>query len=247
MPCLNEADIVAWAIRHLLAQGVAVHVLDGWSTDGSWGIVQDPRVTWERFPEAGDAREQVCSAILARIEDLAVASEADWIYYSDADEIRRSSRAGETLAEGIARIDAQGFNVIDHKVYAFSPTDDGYHGDPEQYLRYCTAWDEMLCRIPQQKCWKNVGRVNLTDSGGHVVSFHGKKLAPEKFILKHYPYRTQAQARERIRTRLERRCQEEHRKGWGVHYDGLSAESNFLRDPTIGTLTFWRDVEQPAP
>lgn len=245
MPVLNEADILPWTIRHMQAQGVSVHVLDGWSTDGSWEMLPDLGVTRERFPAAGPATEQACAEILRRIEDLASASAAAWCYLSDADEIRRSNRVGETLAEGIARVTWDGSTVIDHKVYAFSPVDDGYRGDPETSLRYCTDTAELLCTIPQQKLWQNIARVDLVGSGGHVVEFPGKRVAREKFILKHYPYRTTEQARERIRTRLARRCHAEHDKGWGIHYDALTPESEFLIDPA--KLTYWRDPASPTP
>ena len=77
-----------------------------------------------------------CRAILARIEQLAAASDADWCLYSDADEWRRSPRLTETLAEGIARVDAQGYNAIDFRVFAFFCTDDAWSGDPEKYFRF---------------------------------------------------------------------------------------------------------------
>lgn len=220
-------------------------MIDGWSTDGSWEMLPELGVMGrERLPAGAPGGEQTCTAILARIEALALESGADWCLINDADEIRRSSRPGETLAQGIARVDAAGFNVIDHQVYAFWPTDDGYRGDPEQYLRYFDQSD-MICHLPQQKCWKNAGRVDLVTHGGHQVEFAGKRVAPEQFLMKHYPYRTNAQATERLRTRLARRCHEEHRQGWGVHYDPIAAETNFLRDPAA--LTFWRDTEHPTP
>jgi hypothetical protein len=253
MPVLNEVDVLPWSLTHLHTQGVtSIHIIDGWSTDGSWENVIgrfailsgfSGAITAERFPVEGDSHEQTCTAILKRIEDLAAESEFDWCMINDADEIRRSSRPGETLAEGIARLDAQGYNAIDHKAYAFFPTDDGYTGDPEAYLRY--FGDDMICHIPQQKLWKNIGRVDLSTHGGHIVQFPGKRVAPEKFVMKHYPFRTNAQAGEKIRTRLERRCQEEHRAGWGVHYDAIRQTSNFIRDPA--SLTFWRDTEHPTP
>lgn len=245
MPVLNEADILPWTIRHLQAQGVSVHVLDGWSTDGSWEMLPALGVTRERFPAAGSAKEQVCAEILRRIEVLAWESDAGWCLLNDADEIRRTNCPGETLAEGIARITYDGSTVIDHKVYAFAPVDENYHGDPENSLRYCTDTAELLCTIPQQKLWQNIARVDLASSGGHVVEFREKRVARQKFILKHYPYRTTKQARARIQARLARRCHAEHARGWGVHYDDLTPASEFLADPS--TLTYWRDPALPTP
>jgi len=107
MPVRDEADILPHTLRHLYEQDVSVHVIDGWSTDGSWEIADGAqkecsrRVTCERFPASGPDPIQNCTAILNRIEDLAAASDADWILYSDADEWRRSSIGGTLLDAGV--------------------------------------------------------------------------------------------------------------------------------------------------
>lgn len=244
MPVLNEADILPWSIMAMLKQGVHVHCIDGWSTDHSWEIIGQEiweasglTVTRERFPEDQAADQQVCRQILARIEDLATASDADWIIYSDADEIRRSKRRMETLDNAIARIDARGYNAIDHDVFEFAPVDEGWDGtqNPEAYFQYYTR-AEIICRLPNQKIWKNVGRVHLA-GGGHSVEFSGKRLAPEKFDLKHYGYRSSAHGRRKVATRLQRRCHEEHRDGWGVHYDSIIKQEVFVRN--AGRLQRW--------
>lgn len=231
MPVLSEADVLPHVLAHLRSQGVRVHVLDGHSTDGSYEIAKAAEgVTVEHFPADGPAKVQECRAILRRIEELAAASDADWCMLNDADEWRRSNRPGETLAEGIARIDAAGYNVIDHEVFQFYCTDSGWSGDPERYFRYYDQKD-LICRIAQQKIWKNVGRVNLQRSGGHKVEFMGKRVAPEKFVMKHFAFRTPRQARQKIETRLARRCKAEHDQGWGVHYDQFKPGFPFCWNP----------------
>ena len=246
IPVFNEVDVLPYVLRHMREQGITVHCLDGWSTDGSYEMAAAaPGVTVERFPAAGPAKEQVCRQILGRVEDLAAASNADWCVLNDADEWRRSSRPGETLADGIARLDAAGYNVIDHDVFAFFCTDAGWTGNPETYFRYFNRAD-MICRLPQEKLWKNLGiRVNLHDSGGHVINFPSKSMAPEKFVMKHYPFRTPDQARGKLATRLERRCHDEHRAGWGTHYDEFKPEFSFLWKRA--DLQEWPDLTAPLP
>src|SRR6185503_527627 len=57
MTVFNEADILPWTIRHLIEQGVAVYVIDNWSTDDSAKIAQAfPLVGYERFPTDGHRR-----------------------------------------------------------------------------------------------------------------------------------------------------------------------------------------------
>ncbi len=231
MPVFNESDVLPYVLQHMWEQGVEVHILDGWSTDGSFELASRLGVTIERFPAAGPAKEQACRAILRRVEDLASQSDADWCMLSDADEWRRSSRPGETLAHGVARIEDGGYNVIDHNVFAFYCTDAGWTGNPEEYFSFYDTKD-MICRLPQEKLWKNLGmRVNLHDSGGHEIKFPSKWVAPEKFLMKHYPFRTPDQARQKLATRLDRRCKDEHKDGWGVHYDEFKPEFSFCWDP----------------
>ncbi len=248
MPVFNEADVLPFVLAHMRAQGIEVHALDGWSTDGSYELLSaaGAGVTVERFPAEGSASAQVCRDILGRVEELAEKSDADWCGLSDADEWRRSSRAGERLVDAIARVDRDGYNVIDHRVFAFFCTDAGWQGDPEQYFRFYNTTDP-ICKLPQEKFWKNAGRVNLCDGAGHAVVFSGKRVAPEKFVMKHYPYRTPDQARRKIETRLARRCETEHREGWGVHYDEFQiGQDSFCWNPAA--LYEWPgDLKAPLP
>ena len=253
LPCLNEADILPHTLRHLHEQGCAVHVIDGWSTDGSVQILEshflDRRdtglgVSFERFPAGGPDKIQNCTAILERIEHLAEASDADWILYSDADEWRRAPAFDgqsptfakawdDTLNDAVRVIDQRGFNAIDFRVFQFyCCPGSGDCGEwpsnisPETWFQH---YDEADCisRIPNRKLWKNVGRVHL-GGGGHEVTFPGMRIYPQKFTMKHYPFRTPAQAKAKIETRLARRNQQEHAAGWGVHYDQYPPDSLLL-------------------
>ncbi len=246
MPVFNEADVLPYALLHLRAQGVQVHALDGWSTDDSYEILRNfgEGVTVEQFPAHAPSPVQECRSILKRIEDLAANSGADWCMISDADEWRRSSRRGETLAEGIARVDKMGFNAIDFRVFAFYCTDNAWQGDPERHFRFFDE-EDLICSIPNAKCWKNLKRVDLATHGGHLVEFQGKRTYPEKWSMKHYPYRTPAQAQHKLSVRLARRCHSEHADGWGVHYDAFNLASPMIWDPN--NMRYWRDTESPLP
>lgn len=237
MPVLNEADILTHTIWHLHRQGCTVHVIDGWSTDGSWEIAQRHADSCERFPVEGPSPVQCCTDILRHIEDLAAESDAAWILYTDADEWRRSNRSHETLRDAVARVDADRWNAIDFRVFQFYCVDDLWRpwDYPETFFQFYDAAD-CISRIPNRKLWKNVGRVQLT-GGGHEVQFPGMRVCPEKFVMKHYPFRTPAQARAKIETRRARRCAEEHAAGWGVHYDQYPADFAYCWDPA--KLLLW--------
>jgi len=261
MPVFNEADILPHTLRHLHEQGCDVHIIDGWSTDGSFGIARAffvihsqlgevCGVTFERFPAKGPDLIQNCTAILKRIEDLAADSDADWCMYSDADEWRRSPNPNYRLVDHVCGVEMAGFNAIDFRVFQFYCVDRtwadlGWVGSmtPESFFQH---YDEADCisRIPNRKLWKNVGRVQLA-GGGHEVTFPGMRVYPQKFVMKHYPFRTPAQAKAKIETRLARRCAEEHTKGWGVHYDQYPPGFDFCWDPA--KLLYWKDTRSPLP
>jgi glycosyltransferase involved in cell wall biosynthesis len=246
MPALNEADILPHTLRHLHEQGCAVHVIDGWGSDGSWEIAQQHADSCERFPAFGPDPIQNCTAILKRIEDLAAHSDADWILYSDADEWRRSALDDETIIQMCERLDARGINAIDFRVFQFYCVNDEPRwltgASPETYFQH---YDESDCvsRIPNRKLWKNVGRVQLA-GGGHEITFPGM-CTTKAGVMKHYPFRTPAQAKAKIETRLARRCKAEHDKGWGVHYDQYPPDFDFCWDPK--KLKFWKDTRAPLP
>lgn len=249
LPVLDEADVLPHVLRHLHEQGCAVHVIDGWSTDGSWEIAH-PRnevgVAVERFPAEGRDAIQRCGELLKRVEDLAAASDADWCLLTDADEWRRSAVAGETLAQMCERVDREGFNAVDFRVFQFYCTSDEWQFNQDKSPeRFFGHYDETDCisRIPNRKLWKNVGRVCL-GGGGHEVMFPGMR-AIKAGVMKHYPFRTPQQAKAKIELRLARRCTEEHARGWGSHYDQYPPDFPFCWDPA--KLKFWRDTRSPLP
>ena len=261
LPCFNEFDVLPHTLRHLHEQGCAVHVIDGWSTDGSYGIAAKDAESYERFPAAGPSPVQCCTDILHRVEELAAASDADWCLYSDADEWRRApmsiihdgtrhfyTPAPPTLLQSLRTVDECGYSAIDFRVFQFYCTDDSwvYSSSRISLEAHFQYYDETDCisRIPNRKLWKNVGRVTLA-GGGHEVTFPGMRVYPHEFVMKHYPFRTPAQAKAKLETRLARRCNEEHDKGWGVHYDQYPPGFDFCWDPA--KLKFWRDTWTPLP
>ena len=234
----NEADILPWTLAHLIEQGIDVHVIDNWSTDGSDRIAQQfPLAGFERFPAEGNGPIFRWELLLHRVEDLANASRASWCIHNDADEIRRSSRSTEPLIAALRRMDAAGYNAADHRVFCFHPVDELYAGDPEPYFRHYSE-DGVDNRLPHVKAWKNQGPVSLARSGGHQAEFSGRRICPEAMILKHYPIRSSQQgARKVLHERMPRFDPRERAKNWHVQYDRLAQTQEWVRDPK--TLREW--------
>ncbi len=222
MTCFNEADIIVFTIQHLINQGIGVYVIDNWSTDGSPDLVREfPLVGFEKFPADGPSQYYSWRPLLTRVEELAAASTASWCIHHDADEIRKSPVPDESLKDAFVRVQAAGYNAVDHQVLQFYPTDDLYTGDPERHFQSFTL-DHLDSKLHHVKAWRNTQRVNLTSSGGHIATFPGMHVYPERFVLKHYPIRGSVQgARKVLQERIARYDPAERAMNWHQQYEEL--------------------------
>jgi glycosyltransferase involved in cell wall biosynthesis len=139
----NEADIIAQTVGDLVRQGIAAHVLDHHSTDGTAAAL-DPflrsgLVHIEPFPPAGAAGTDrfPWTQILRRKEALARELDADWFIHHDADEFRESPWPHLNLREGVALVDRLGYNAIDFAVLNFWPTGDAPSGGSDVRETFC--------------------------------------------------------------------------------------------------------------
>src|SRR5262245_18448894 len=113
----NDYDIAPQIVRKLLGNGIGVHILDNWSSDGTYEALADLGLeTIERFPAAGPSRYFQLGDILRRKEEIAARFPGRWIINQDSDELRCSPWPGIGLREGIGRVDDAGFNAIDFDV-----------------------------------------------------------------------------------------------------------------------------------
>jgi SAM-dependent methyltransferase len=221
----NEADILPEVVQHLIEQGIEVHCFDNWSTDGSWEIIQEMMIKGEvnhceRFPiepcENYEWHEQ-----LSKTSEYAMTLDADWIMHYDADEIRVSPWQGVTLCDAIAYVDSLGYNAIDFTVLDFRFIETGLNTTtPYQQNLSHFEFGRRPGHFMQIKCWKNIQKVDLADTGGHSASFDNRKVYPIKFLLKHYPLRNKTQAVSKIfNYRLPRFTKEKLKYGWHSQYD----------------------------
>ncbi len=91
MAAYNEEDIIVQSIKKWTDQGVAVHVLENWSTDNTFELIntltEHLPVTVERFPSTGPSKHFDWGATLKRIEELSLEIKADWFVRRGADEV----------------------------------------------------------------------------------------------------------------------------------------------------------------
>jgi len=184
----NEELYLARCLQHLYEQGIETCVIDNESTDRSLEIAKEflGRGVFriETLPYHG---EFSLSDQCAHQEQLALDIDADWFIHHDADEIMQAPKQFDTLAEGIRYVDSRGFNIINFDEFVFIPTNEhaGYEG--ADYVALMTNY-YFFEPAPMRlfRIWKKSQNVCLSDSGGHNVSFSGKKLYPHNFILRHY-------------------------------------------------------------
>lgn len=242
----NEGDIIYHSLGYLINQGINVYLMDHCSTDNTveqalpWlgkGLVRI-----ERFPDdAGYPEENrekfILLDVLKRKEEIVRDLDADWIVNQDVDEFRESPWQGVSLRQGIAVADSAGYTAIDFGVLKFMPTDNCFvpGGDVRKYLRYY----KMVKKGIHVKAWKNTGKkIDLIGNAGHNVQFDGRKVFPLKFILRHYPVRSQEHGIKKVLQERQNRYSEKAKKA-GLHfqYDHIRDEKyNFIQKPEKLTL-----------
>lgn len=236
MPVYNEADVVEHSIAALVSEGIEVYVIDNWSTDETSSIAERlvgrGVIGVERFPRERPTARMEWSLILRRIEELSVSLDADWVVHVDADERRRSPWPGVGLRDALFYVDQCGFNCVDHTVLVFHPTADVFVGGDVEDEFCFFEFGQRPGHFMQRKAWKNTGaRPVHAESGGHDTTFPGRRVYPFKFLLKHYPIRSQAHGERKVfRERIERFDPREREAGWHTHYDLLAEEPRFARD-----------------
>ena len=132
-----------------------------------------------------------------------------------------------------------GYNALDFELFNFRPVNNYFvpGTDVREALRCYEGCEEF--NVYQIKAWKNLHiPVSIFQNGGHNISFPGRSVCPVKFLLRHYPIRSQSHGERKVFQERKNRFNEEERKvGWHVQYDAVSSEShNFLYNPTSLTL-----------
>ncbi len=187
----NEIRHLDSVLTQLVEQGAEVFVIDNCSTDGS----REAAERWLGHGVAG-IEDQPWTGVfelatqLRFKERIAREHQADWYLHVDADERRYAPPPYRTLLEGLADVDARGFNAVDFDEFVFSPTleDPSFNGQNFEaamrwYYRYAPDTPDRM-RIT---AWKRHDRVDLVSSAGHHVRFAEQRVFPRPFVMRHYP------------------------------------------------------------
>ena len=230
MAVYNEADVVREAVVKLIDHGVDVHLIDNASTDGTAACVADLvgrgviDIETVRFEE--DGREVYDWTALLKLKEARSRTLGyDWYLHVDADEIRLPPWPGVSLREGLDRVAADGYQLVNFKLFNFRLTADlpaGADADFESAMPMYSASERFNQR--QVKAWRADPQVDLASLGGHHVRVPGGRVFPTRFIHKHYPVRSFEHGRRKIlNERKARFSKAEKARGWHVQYDHLAA------------------------
>ena len=232
----NEADIILPCIKNLHNQGIEVYIIDNWSTDGTYEIAQSMLgqgvIGLERYPDNPEAGTHLYSwkKLLRRKAEIGYNLQADWYIHHDVDEYRETCWPDISLREGIHYVDLLGYNCIDSIVIEFKPIDNNYEPNTD-HVAYFDHFNFSTNpgNTKQISIWKNPGTpVDLASSGGHHVRFDDQRLFPFKFIYRHYPFRNETQATNKIRAKQENSDARERMRGWHYMYEHLNISDEQL-------------------
>jgi Glycosyl transferase family 2 len=211
----NEQAYLGNLLRYLKANGVKFAIIDNQSGDDTPAIIRRTEysshlVDVKTLPFHGsfNLQEQL-EAKMALTEGLP----ADWIIHHDADEILHSFHEGETLQEAIARVDREGFNVVDFEEFVFLPLEQEYVIECDGFQPMKTYYHFRPAAVPRlMRAWKRSGGLSMTHSGGHALTGPSVAVAPKKMALRHYMFRNQSHAYSKYAERVFR--SDELSRGW---------------------------------
>lgn len=239
----NEEDIIERTISYLVSQGIDIHIVDNWSTDKTYSLAEkwqkklekeksERKIFLSHFPEIKpDESIYDWTNQLKLTEIIAQESDYDWIIHYDADEIRSAPWKNVTLKEAIGRVDKLGYNAINNTVIDFRLTKEDLIKKDIFSKKTYFSFGNRPGHFLQIKTWKNIGTVDLSSSGGHMVKFDSQRVYPLKVLNRHYPLRSKEQALKKIfKDRIPRSEKEKKEKGWHIQYDNVVSEKDVIYD-----------------
>ena len=236
----NDIDIIENILKRT-AIHCDVYILDNWSTDGTWELIQelpdDIIIGKERFPTSGPDEYFELKKQLIRKEEIAMEFPERWIIHQDSDEITLTPFDDIAFSSIFNAVLIQGYNAVEIRLLNFKPIDDDFLcGDPYEWFKYFTYDTGQLHdkkASTQIKIWFQYSnkRVSLAETAGHKVQFEGLRVFPIKFPRLHYTIRSTIQKLKKQQERLKRVQKEQKILGWHHHLVPLFNMSH-IESPT---------------
>ena len=192
--------MIASTLLALDEQGVRIHLVDNWSDDDTVARAEalglGDRLTVERFPHGGPSGTYDWEALLRHTEELAATLDTDWV---DPPGRRRDPARPLGGRDAPRRAAPRGRARLQRRRphRARVPPHRGLAPSRPATTSASTCATSSSARAPatslQVKAWsaRAARRVELAASGGHDADFPGRRVFPYKFLLLHYPVRSQ--------------------------------------------------------
>ncbi|MEZ5048001.1 MAG: hypothetical protein R2831_13535 [Chitinophagaceae bacterium] len=240
----EDEDYLSNCLTHLIRQGLRFAVLDN-----SAGTMVRSTLDAPLFRQHLDCYRRIDRHPQFSLEEQLLAKDAiasslscDWVVHLDVDEIMHPFIEGETLLEGLGRVDEAGFNVVNFDEFVFLPLNVDYEPDsraPQPIEHYYFFEPEPLRLM---RAWKRNAGFSALSSGGHVLRGANLRVAPESMALRHYIFRNQAHAMSKYTTR--RFATAELQRGWHRNRHGFQPEDFMF--PPLSALERMGDVGSVA-
>lgn len=221
----NEEKYLDVTLSHLAANGISLAIIDNDSTDRTQEICekyQSHIVYRGRLPYDGAFSVTKQLAVKSLVYESV---QSDWFIHMDADEILQSPRPGESLREGFERITAEGWNAVNFDEFVFLPEAHEAFEERDFFkgMRHYYFFEPCPKRL--MRAWRTGVGIRQID-GGHRLGAENLRVAPEDFILRHYPSLSLSHARNKHPDRVI--AGEDIAKGWHVNRLSIRADEVVL-------------------
>lgn len=197
MPLLDEADILLPNLRWYADAGIATVAFDNASTDGTAEMANEAVARGDLTAFQRSEERVEWSYVTGALLMLAEQQQPDMVVVTGADEFLETAD-GTPLRTAIARDMADGLDVLRIDTMEFCLTDEDHEkapGDPVARLRRYSPYRTIVRdRGIRWSCgveWTEPNRLLTTETN--------PDRSPRRYINRHYPFRSRAQALERIR------------------------------------------------
>ncbi|MFQ6538466.1 MULTISPECIES: glycosyltransferase family 2 protein [Aphanothece] len=237
----NELAHLPRVLGDFYSQGIDVAIIDHESDDGTQEYLRSQLGTQLFHLESLAWRGEFdLTAQLHAKHALIQKLQHDWVIHSDADEWMQSPRPNESLKEGLARLDKEGFNVANFNEFVFVPSPKQHAKDCRRELLHYYFFEPKPMRL--MRAWKREANLSSVEHGGHILKGPHMKVAHEDFILRHYIVLSQAHAISKYTGRVF--SNRDIKRGWHGNRMGLNPESLRLPDNSLlKVLPNWSSVE----
>jgi len=229
----DEADVIAYTIEHLLAEGVdRIVVADNRSADATRSILDTyagcAPVTVIDDPVPAYYQAAKMSALAAR-----GATAGDWVLPVDADELWHCLD-GEPLAERLRALDA---DVVTAAPLVHVPRPDDDQGDPNPFTRtsHVAVSSDQMTKVAFR--WRPGVELAM---GNHSVFGAGHRTAGGVLGVRHFQWRSLSQVRRKVSDGVAALDEAGAGPFTGTHWRALAAADD------AGLERWWDDYRSQA-